>query len=303
MNIVVLSRSASLYSTNSIVQAARDRFHFVRVVDHMACELIIDKDELQISWNNQILRHVDAVIPRIGTSATRYGASVIRQFEAMGVYTALSSEALINSRNKLTSLQKLAAHGVRVPRTGISNNSHTYSELLDSVCDPPYIIKMISGTQGMGVLLSENKRNAQGILESFSKMNKNVMIQEFIPESNGADVRVFVVNGQVVGAMKRQAQPGEFRSNLHLGGYSFEIELTEEEEKTALKAVEILGLSIAGVDLLQSDRGPMVLEVNASPGLEGIEQTTQKDIAGEIIEFVQMGAKDYRRKKRANEAG
>lgn len=299
MNLVVLSRSSALYSTNSIVQAAKERYHFVRVLDHMNCELIVDSDEMEISCDNQILRYIDGIVPRIGSSATMYGAAVIRQFEAMGIFTTLSSDALVRSRDKLHCLQILASHGIAVPRSGISQNPYTYSQLLDAVSEnPPYIIKLVTGTQGIGVILSESKRNAEGILESYNKMEKNVIIQKYIPEVEGSDLRIFVVDGEIVASMKRQAQPGEFRSNLHRGGYSYPVEPTQEEAQIALKSVELMGLKIAGVDILQSNKGPLVLEVNASPGLEGIENTTQIDIAAKIISFVERGVKQNRKAKR-----
>ncbi len=287
MNIVVLSRNASLYSTQSIVEAAKKRGHNVRVLDHMFCDLIIDTFDPCIYYNFQKLDNVDAIIPRIGTMATAIGSSVIRQFEKMGVFSTLSPEPLLKTRNKLSCLQHLAAEGVLVPRTAITNNLYTLSFTIDQVGPSPHIVKLATGTQGLGVILSETKSNAESIIEAFQKNEEKILIQKYIAESRGTDIRVFVIDGKIVASMKRMAKPGEFRSNIHRGAQSVNVELTEDEKIIALKATEIMGLKIAGVDMLQSNDGPMVLEVNASPGLEGIETTTGVDIAKSIIEFVE----------------
>ena len=287
MNIVVLSRNASLYSTQSIVEAAKKKGHHVRVLDHMFCDLIIDTKEPAIYYNFQKLDNVHAVIPRIGTAATAIGSAVIRQFEHMGVFSTLSPEPLLRTRNKLSCLQCLAAEGILVPRTAITNNLYTLSFTIDQVGPSPHIVKLASGTQGLGVILSETKSNAESVIEAFQKSEEKILIQKFIAESRGTDVRVFVIDGKIVASMKRIAKPGEFRSNIHRGAQSVNVELTEEEKYVALKATEIMGLKIAGVDMLQSKEGPMILEVNASPGLEGIETTTGIDIAKCIIEFVE----------------
>ena len=290
MNIVVLSRNPQLYSTNSIVKAGRGRNHYVRVLDHMYCDLIVEEGKLEMYYNKQKLSRVDAIIPRIGNSATSYGSAVIRHFESMGVYSVLGSDPLLRSRNKISCLQILAANGIKVPRTAISNHSYTAGFLLDRVGHSPHVLKLASGTHGMGVILSKDKQNAESILEAFSTKNQKILIQKFIPEAGGADIRVFIVGGEIVGVMKRQAKPGEFRSNLHRGGHSFVIDLSPKEKEVALKACELMGLNVAGVDMLQTHEGPMVLEVNASPGLEGIETTTKVDIAGKIIQFVERNA-------------
>lgn len=287
MNIVVLSRNPSLYSTQSIVNAARARNHYVRVIDHMYCDMIIDSNGLEIYYNNQKLENIHAVIPRIGTSATNYGAAVIRQFESMGIFTTLGSEALLKSRDKLSCLQILAAQGIKVPRSGIGNNYYTQSALLDLVGQNPHVLKLINGTHGLGVILSQQKSNAESILEAFHRSDQMLMIQQFIKESAGMDIRAFIVDGVVVGAMKRVAVLGDFRSNLHRGAVGQKITLSEIESTTAIRAAEIMGLKIAGVDMLISNSGPIVLEVNASPGLEGIESVTKVDIASKIIEFVE----------------
>lgn len=253
----------------------------------MTCDLIIESNKSKIYFNNQLIDKIDAVIPRIGNTATSYGAAVIRQFESQGVFSTLHAEPLLKARDKLSCLQILGSFGIRVPKTIYVSNPYTMPFLLDEMEPYPIIIKLISGTQGMGVILAENKSNAESILEAFYTTREKVILQKFIKEAKGADIRAFVVDGQVVGAMKRQAKPGDFRSNLHRGGTSEKITLTALEEETALKSVDILGLKIAGVDMLQTHSGPVVLEVNASPGLEGIEATTGVDIASKIIQFVE----------------
>ncbi len=268
------------------MKACRRRNHSVRVYDHMYCDLVIENGQLEVYYNKQKVIQVDAIIPRIGSSATNYGAAVIKQFEGMGVFTTLDSTALINSRNKISCLQMLAAHGIRIPKTTLSNHAYTSGFLLNKLGDPPYILKLANSTHGMGVILSRDRQNAESIIEAFSKDQK-LMAQEFVEESKGADIRAFVVDGRVIGAMKRQARPGEFRSNLHKGGQAKLIELTKEERDMAISASEIMNLHVAGVDMLQTSEGPSVLEVNASPGLEGIETTTKIDIAGEIIRFIE----------------
>ena len=279
MNIIILSRNASLYSTQSIVDAARRRNHYVRVIDHMACDLVIESGKSNIYFNNQPIKNVDAVIPRIGSTATSYGAAVVRQFESQGVFSTLHAEPLLKARDKLSCLQILGSHGIGVPKTVFVSNPYTMPFLLEQMAPYPIIIKLISGTQGMGVILAENKSNAESILEAFHTTKEKVILQKF------------VVDGEIVGAMKRQAKPGDFGSNLHRGGTSELIKLSSQEEETALKSVEILGLTIAGVDMLKTHAGPVVLEVNASPGLEGIEGTTGVDIAGKIIQFVEKNRK------------
>ena len=287
MNIAVLSRNPALYSTQSLARAARVRHHFVRIIDYMNCDLIIDDNGLQISYHGQILKDIDAIIPRIGASVTNYGAAVIRQFEEKNVFTTLSSNALLKARDKLSCIQLLVSKGLKAPSSVISNNSLMYKDLLKRFDGEEIVVKLVNGTHGIGVLLADNHRQAESIMEAFNKGKQQAMMQEFIRESKGTDIRVFVVDGEIVGCMKRQARPGEFRSNLHRGGSAQVEVITEEEKEVALKAVEYLGLKIAGVDMLRSKRGPLILEVNASPGLEGIETTTKVDIAGRIIKFVE----------------
>ena len=291
MNIIILSRNAALYSTQSIVDAARRRNHYVRVIDHMNCDLVLESGRSSVYFNNQPIKNVDAVIPRIGSTATSYGAAVIRQFETQGVFSTLHAEPLLKARDKLSCLQILGSHGVGVPKTVYVSNPYTMPFLLEEMAPYPIIIKLITGTQGMGVILAENKSNAESILEAFYATKEKVILQKYIQEAKGADIRAFIVDGEIAGAMKRQARPGDFRSNLHRGGTSELIKLSSQEEETALRSVEILGLKIAGVDMLKTHSGPVVLEVNASPGLEGIEGTTGVDIAGKIIQFVEKNCK------------
>jgi len=290
MNLVILSRNPALYSTQSLFNAAKERGHFVRVLDHMYCDLKMSTNKLEVYYQDEKIEHYDAVIPRIGNTATTYGSAVVRQFQKMGVFSTLDHEALLRTRDKLCSLQILASHGVGVPETMISNNSYVIPELLEQFQSMPIIIKLLSGTHGIGVLKADNAKAAENIIETFQKLRQRVLIQEFIAEAKGADVRVFIVDGEVVGVMQRQAMEGEFRSNLHRGGHSFVVKLTEEEERVAKKSAQLMGLTVCGVDMLRSNKGPLILEVNASPGLEGIETTTGIDIAAKIIQFVERNA-------------
>ena len=290
MNIAILSRNPALYSTQSLARAARVRHHYVKIIDYVNCDLIMEDGSLTIKYHGQVIKDVDAIIPRIGASHTTFGSAVIRQFEQKGITTTLSSNALLMARDKLTCSQILASGGLKIPRTIVSNNSHMYKDLLDTF-DDNIVIKLINGTHGIGVVLAESKGQAESILEAFNKTKQKSMMQEFIAEAEGADIRIFVVDQEVVGTMKRQAKAGEFRSNLHRGGSSSLEPISDEEKRVALEAVKHLGLKIAGVDMLRSKRGPLILEVNASPGLEGIETTTKVDIAGKIINFVERSVK------------
>ncbi|MCC6542194.1 MAG: 30S ribosomal protein S6--L-glutamate ligase [Flavobacteriales bacterium] len=287
MNIVVLSRDTKLYSTKRLVEAIEARGHNARVVNHVKCDIVIEKRDPQILIGGQPLLDVDAVIPRIGASVTFYGTAVVRQFEMMKVFTTTESQALVRSRDKLRSMQILTRGGVGIPKTVFTNYSKDVGSIVDNVGGAPCIIKLLEGTQGLGVVLAETRKAAVAVCESFNSLKARVIVQEFIKESKGSDIRAFVVDGRVVGAMKRTAREGEFRSNLHRGGSAELIELTHEEEVTAIKAAKALGLHVAGVDMLQSDRGPLVIEVNSSPGLEGIEAATGHDIAGEIVKFIE----------------
>ncbi|MGY3792271.1 30S ribosomal protein S6--L-glutamate ligase [Aquimarina sp. 433] len=287
MNIKILSRSASLYSTDALVQAAIKRKHNVQVIDPLNCDIIIEKKKPEIYYRGKKLDHVDAVIPRIGASITFYGTAVVRQFEMMNVFTTVQSQALVNSRDKLRSLQILSKAGLGLPKTVFTNYSKDVSEVISHVGGAPLIIKLLEGTQGLGVVLAETKTAAESVLEAFNGLQARVIVQEYIKEAKGADIRVLVVDGQVVGAMKRQGKEGEFRSNLHRGGSAKIIELSDDEENAAIKAAKALKLGVAGVDMLQSERGPLILEVNSSPGLEGIQTATGKDIAKSIIRFIE----------------
>lgn len=287
MKIVILSRNAKLYSTRRLVEAAIERGHEALVVDHLKCTIEIEKKKPRIYFKGEYLTDVDAVIPRIGASVTFYGTAVVRQFEMMKVFTAIESQALVRSRDKLRSLQVLARAGVGLPKTVFTNFPTDVEHVIEKVGGTPLVLKLLEGTQGLGVVLAETQNAATSVIEAFHGLKARVIAQEFIKESGGADIRVFIVGGNVVGAMRRQGKEGEFRSNLHRGGSASIIELTDEEENTALRAARAMGLGIAGVDMLQSSNGPLVLEVNSSPGLEGIEAATNKDIAKEIIRYVE----------------
>ena len=287
MNIKILSRSASLYSTNALVQAAVKRKHNVQVIDPLNCDIVIERQKPEIYYRGRRLDHVDAVIPRIGSSITFYGTAVVRQFEMMNVFTTLKSQALVQSRDKLRSLQILSKAGLGLPKTVFTNYSKDVSEVISHVGGAPLIIKLLEGTQGLGVVLAETTTAAESVLEAFNGLQARVIVQEFIKEAKGADIRAFVVDGEVVGAMKRQSKEGEFRSNLHRGGTAQLIKLSRHEEQAAILAAKSLKMGVAGVDLLQSNRGPLILEVNSSPGLEGIEGATGKDIAKSIIKYIE----------------
>ncbi|MFT6717750.1 MAG: ribosomal protein S6--L-glutamate ligase [Sphingobacteriales bacterium] len=287
MKIVILSRNSKLYSTRRLVEAAEKKGHEALVVDALKCTIEIEKKKPKIFYKGAYIENVDAIIPRIGASITFYGTAVVRQFEMMGVFSAVSSEAIIVSRDKLRSLQVLTKASVGLPKTVFTNYTSDVEHLVESVGGAPLVLKLLEGTQGLGVVLAETQNAAISVLEAFNGLKARVIAQKFIKESNGADIRVLVVGGVVVGAMKRQGKKGEFRSNLHRGGSATVIELSEEEETTALKAAKAMGLGVAGVDMLQSNSGPLVLEVNSSPGLEGIETATGKDIAREIIRHIE----------------
>jgi ribosomal protein S6--L-glutamate ligase len=259
----------------------------MHVIDHQKCVLVIEKNKPHISYKGQELKGINAIIPRIGASVTFYGAAVVRQFEQMKVFSSVESQALVRSRDKLRSLQLMAKAGIGMPKTAFASHPKDIDNVLSQVGGAPVVIKLLEGTQGIGVILAETRNSAKSVIEAFLDVEVNILVQEFIAESKGADIRAFVVDGQVVGAMKRQGAEGDFRSNLHRGGHASLIELTAEEKSTAIKAVKKLGLAIAGVDMLQSKRGPLVMEVNSSPGLEGIEGATGVDIATKIIEYVE----------------
>ncbi len=291
MNICILSRGAGLYSTQSIFQAARHRGHYVRVIDHQRCNLLVENGIPQVIYENERLAGVDAVIPRIGASVTDYGAAVILQFEMMGVYTSTRSEALIMARDKLKCLQHLTANGIDIPKSCIAADVESVPFLIEKLGGSPVVVKMLESTHGAGVILAESGQTAASMVEVFANLNQQVLLQEFIEEAHGADIRAFVVGKKVVATILRQAAEGEFRSNLHRGASASSVELTPKEEQIVLKAARLMGLQVAGVDLLRSKRGPLVMEVNASPGLEGIETTTGVDVAGAIIRNLEEGYK------------
>ncbi|MDX2301832.1 MAG: 30S ribosomal protein S6--L-glutamate ligase [Microscillaceae bacterium] len=288
MKVIILSRNANLYSTKRLVEEGTKKGHQVDVIDPLKCIIELEKKKPGIFTQGNMLSEVDAVIPRIGASITFYGTAVVRQFEMMKVFTAVESVALVRSRDKLRSLQILARAGLGLPKTVFTNYSRDVSHIIDSVGGAPVVIKVLEGTQGLGVVLAETKKAAESVLEAFNGLKARVIVQEYIKEAKGADIRAFVIGGNVVGAMKRQAKEGEFRSNLHRGGTAEVIELSEEEETAAIKAARAMGLGVAGVDLLQSERGPLILEVNSSPGLEGIEKATGKNIAGLIFKYIRQ---------------
>ena len=287
LNILILSRNKQLYSTKRIAEAIAEKGYNPLILDHLKCDIVIEQDKPAIYYDGELIKNVVAVIPRIGASVTFYGASVVRQFEMMNIPTVTESQALVRSRDKLRSLQILARSNVGMPKTVFTNYSKEVDMIIDSVGGAPLIVKLLEGTQGYGVVLAPTRKAAESIIEAFHSMKARVIVQEFIEEAKGADVRVFVVDNKVVGAMKRQGKEGEFRSNLHQGGTGKIIKLTKEERNIALTAARSMNLSIAGVDMLQSSRGPLVLEVNSSPGLEGIEKATGKDIASKIVEYAE----------------
>jgi ribosomal protein S6--L-glutamate ligase len=287
MKIAVLSRNTNLYSTKRLVEACEKRGHEVEVIDHLRCTIVMEKNTPSIIYKGETLHDFDAIIPRIGASVTFYGSAVVRQFEMMKVFTAVESQALIRSRDKLRSLQIMSRAGLDLPKTVFTNYSRDTDSILNAVGGAPVIIKLLEGTQGLGVVLAETKKAASSVIEAFHGLKARVIVQEFVKEAGGADIRAFIVNGKVVGAMKRQGKEGEFRSNLHRGGTSSIIKLTRKENAAAILAAKKMGLNVAGVDMLQSKRGPLILEVNSSPGLEGIEKATGIDIASKIVEFLE----------------
>jgi ribosomal protein S6--L-glutamate ligase len=287
MNIVILSRNVNLYSTARLVEEGEQRGHLIEVIDPLKCDLIIEREKPTIYYKDRYLDYVDAIVPRIGASVTFYGCAVVRQFEMMNIFTTVTSDAIIRSRDKLHSFQRLSKGGIGMPKTVFTNYSRDIEEVLEHVGGTPVVIKLLEGTQGIGVVLAETKNAAQSVLEAFNGLQARVIIQEYIEEANGADLRALIVDGQVIGAMKRQGVEGEFRSNLHRGGAANYIKLNEAELKLAIKAARALKLPVCGVDMLQSKRGPLILEINSTPGLEGIEKVTKKNIAKAIITYIE----------------
>jgi ribosomal protein S6--L-glutamate ligase len=298
LRIVILSRNKKLYSTQRLVEAGEQRRHEMRVVDTTKCYMDIASHRPSVYYRGDKLEGVDAVIPRIGASITFYGAAVLRQFEMMGAYPLNESVAITRSRDKLRSLQILARAGIGLPLTGFAHSVDDTQALIELVGGAPLVVKLLGGTQGKGVVLAETLQAAESLIDAFRELNANFLVQEFIKEARGADIRCLVIGDRVVASMKRKAREGEFRSNLHRGATASLVKLTPEERSTAVRAARKIGLNVAGVDLLRSNHGPVVMEVNSSPGLEGIENATKKDIAGQIIAFIEKEARPNRTKTR-----
>ena len=298
MKIGILSTNPRLYSTRRLVEAGTERGHTIRVIDHKRCYMNITSHNPGIHYKGEAITDIDAIIPRIGASISFYGTAVVRQLEMMGVYSVNESVAITRSRDKLRASQLLARKGIGLPVTGFANSPDDTDDLLEFVGGAPVVIKLLEGTQGVGVVLAETKKAAESVIEAFRGLKANFMVQEYIKEAGGADIRCLVIGDKVVAAMKRQGKEGEFRSNLHRGGSASLIRITPEERSTAVRSAKVMGLNVAGVDLLRSNHGPVVLEVNSSPGLEGIENATDKNVAGTIIEFIEKNAKQGRTQTR-----
>jgi ribosomal protein S6--L-glutamate ligase len=298
MRIAILSRKKSLYSTRRLVEAGQKRGHEIQVIDTLRCYMNITSFRPEIHYQGEVLTGFDAVIPRIGASITFYGTAVLRQFEMLGVYPLNESVAISRSRDKLRSLQLLSRKGTGLPVTGFANSPDDIQDLIKMVGGAPLVIKLLEGTQGIGVVLAETQKAAESVIEAFMGLKANILAQEYIKEAGGADIRCFVIGERVVAAMKRQAQAGEFRSNLHRGGMASLVKITPEERSTAVRAAKVMGLNVAGVDVLRSNHGPVVMEVNSSPGLEGIEAATGKDVADMIVQFIERNARPHHTRTR-----
>ena len=299
MKLAILSRNSKLYSTRRLVEAARERHHSVRVLDPLRCYLRISSDGFAMHYKGKPIAGYGVVIPRIGASITRYGTAVLRQFELMGCYTPNCSDAIARARDKLRSHQLLAAQGIGLPVTVFGDNPDDTVDLLSMLGPPPHVIKLNEGTQGAGVMLTEKPSASRSVIEALRGLYANFLVQEFVAEAKGADLRCFVVGDRVVAAMRRQAPRGDFRSNLHRGGTAHAVRASAAEQAAAVRAAAVLGLGVAGVDLIRSRRGPLVLEVNSSPGLEGIEEATGVDIAGEVIDYAVAGQPMPRRRRKS----
>ncbi|WP_166423332.1 30S ribosomal protein S6--L-glutamate ligase [Paraglaciecola sp. 20A4] len=301
MKIAILSRNKKLYSTRRLQEAAIARGHEVDIIDTLHCYMDISSNKPSVRFNGEPLPEYDAIIPRIGASVTFYGTAVVRQFEMMGSFSVNESVAISRSRDKLRSMQLLSRKGIGLPRTGFAHSPDDIKDLISNVGGAPVVIKLLEGTQGIGVVLADTNKAAESIIEAFMGIKANILVQEYIKEAGGADIRCFVIGGKVVAAMKRQGAPGEFRSNLHRGGSATLVKLTSVERATAVAAAGAMGLNVCGVDLLRSSHGPVVMEVNSSPGLEGIEASTSKDVANMIIEFIEnKKSKPHSTKTRGN---
>lgn len=293
MRIAILSRNGSLYSTRRLKESGEERGHEVDIIDTLHCYMDITSSQSTVRYKGGALPQYDAVIPRIGASITFYGTAVVRQFEMMGTFCVNESVAISRSRDKLRSLQLLSRKGIGLPRTGFANKPDKIQDVIKNIGGAPLVIKLLEGTQGIGVVLAETNKAAESVIEAFMGLKANILVQEFIKEAGGADIRCLVVGNKVIAAMKRQASEGEFRSNLHRGGQAQLIRLSKEERATAVQAAQAMGLNFCGVDILQSNRGPVVMEVNSSPGLEGIELATGKNVAGMVYEFIERKAKPH----------
>jgi ribosomal protein S6--L-glutamate ligase len=290
MKIAILSQDATLYSTKRLKEAGEQQGHEMRVINYLRCYMNITSHRPSVVYNGKPLEDFDAIIPRIGASKTFYGTAVVRQFEIMGVFSMNESQSISRSRDKLRCLQILAREGIGLPVTGFAHATQDIDGLIETVGGAPLVIKLLEGTQGIGVVLAETYQAAKSVIEAFRNLDANILVQEYIKEAQGADIRCFVVGTKVIAAMKRQGAEGEFRSNLHRGGKAEKVKLTPEERSTAIRAVKAMGLRVAGVDMLRSNHGPVVMEVNSSPGLEGIEKATEVDVAGKIIDFIAKNA-------------
>ena len=291
MKIAVLSRNENLYSSRRLKEAGEERGHQVDIIDTLHCYMDVTRSRPAVRYKGEQLPFYDAVIPRIGASITFYGTAVVRQFEMMGTFCVNESVAISRSRDKLRSLQLMSRKDIGLPRTGFANKPDKIKDLIKNVGGAPLVVKLLEGTQGIGVVLADTDKTAEAIIEAFMGLKANILVQEYIKEAGGADIRCFVVGNKVVAAMKRQGAEGEFRSNLHRGGTATLVKLSKEERATALSAAKVMGLNVCGVDILQSANGPVVMEVNSSPGLEGIEAATKKNVAGMIYEFIEGSAK------------
>ena len=290
MKIFILSRNSNLYSTSRIVEAGRNRGHMIRVIDYMRCFMNITAKKPTVYYGGESLQKADAIIPRIGASNTFYGTAVVRQFETMNCFCVNPSISISNSRDKLRSMQILAEAGINMPVTGFASHTKDIEGVIESLGSTPLVMKLLQGTQGQGIVLAETRKAAESVMSAFRQLDADIMVQEYIKESSGTDIRAFVIGNRVVAAMKRVAPEGEFRSNLHRGASVEKITLTSEENQIAIRAASILGLAIAGVDLMRSNRGPLILEVNSSPGLQGIEACTKMNVASQIINFIEKKA-------------
>ncbi|MCB1072467.1 MAG: 30S ribosomal protein S6--L-glutamate ligase [Chlamydiales bacterium] len=287
MKIGILSRNSELYSTRRLKEAAEQRGHEVEIIDYLSCYMNINSEKTSVHIDGADLPHLDAIIPRIGANRTFYGCAVVRQLELMGIFSLNTSLAITRSRDKLRSLQLMARKKIGMPITGFAHSPDDIDDLITLVGGVPVVIKLIEGTQGIGVVLAETKKAAQSVIQAFMGLKANIIVQEYIKESNGSDIRCLVVGGKVVASIKREADPGDFRSNLHRGGSAVPVKITKQERALAIKAAKVMGLNLAGVDILRSDRGPLIMEVNSSPGLEGIESVTEIDVAAEIIKHLE----------------